>query len=142
MKTHVYDNPNKMHIDTPLKVFNRQTNIITDGNVIANTQYSSHIRAFNTAKNPVGRDVKPGEMQTFDLQHFPIANRSVFDLVKKHAVDKNVILYCFFHHGRNGRIMHGYVCTTTDHDRIFTYQTRNDYRSGMVLDCCAEYICN
>ena len=43
MKHATWDNPNKMHIDTGYKLFDKQTNVISYGNVYANTQTSSYI---------------------------------------------------------------------------------------------------
>ena len=50
----------KMILNTDFKKFNKQTNYISNGNVIANTQYSNYIRPYNTRINPVGEVVEKG----------------------------------------------------------------------------------
>ena len=64
----------KQIVDSHWKLFNKQTNLIASGNVIANTQYSNVIRPWketecNGRTNPFGR------LMEFDLQGF-----------KKHAI--------------------------------------------------------
>ena len=51
MKSRTWDNPNKMHFESDYKLFNKQTNVISRGNVIANTQYSTYIRPYSKIKN-------------------------------------------------------------------------------------------
>ena len=83
----------KMIIHTDFKEFNRQTNCISRGNVIANTMWGSYIRPYNETVNPVGEKVAPGHLQNFDLQYFKISNE-LRELIKNQ--EKSVCLYEFF----------------------------------------------
>lgn len=81
----VFDNPNKMRFQSDHKTFNKLTNLISTGNVIANTQTSFFIRA-----NKKERD--------FDIKTFP-DYKNVPWHIKKAIEDDNrtesVILYKF-----------------------------------------------
>ena len=83
----------KMIIHTDFKEFNRQTNCISRGNVIANTMYSGYIRPYDETINPVGQEVEPGLFQAFDLKYFSISNE-LRDFIEKQ--EKEVCLYEFF----------------------------------------------
>ena len=63
MKEKQWLNGNKMKINTGHKTFDKQTTYITEGNVLAATQYGSHIRPYNLTLNPVNEKVLPGYLQ-------------------------------------------------------------------------------
>lgn len=67
-------NGNKMIINSGFVTFDKQTNYISSGNVISNTQYSGYIRKYNDIINPVGQKVEKGHLFNFDLQYFNISN--------------------------------------------------------------------
>ena len=59
----------KMLVKTDYALFNKQTNLITEGNCISNTQYSMNIRPY-TETMCNGSKRKLGELQNFDLKGF------------------------------------------------------------------------
>ena len=89
----------KMIINTKFKEFNKQTNCISGGNVIANTEYGFYIRPYNETVNPVGEKVERGILQNFDLQYFTIT-KELKDFIQKQK--DMVCLYEFFIY-KNGR---------------------------------------
>lgn len=68
MQKVTWDNPNKMHIESEYKTFNKQTNYIGTGNVIANTQFSTFVRPFTETKCN-GYDFQEGHLQNYDLNN-------------------------------------------------------------------------
>lgn len=93
-------NGNKMIINSGYKEFDKQTNLITSGNVIANTMYGNYIRPWNETINPVGKNVEKGHLFKFDLQYFHI-DSIIKDYIK--SLNKQVILYELFTYNRNGK---------------------------------------
>lgn len=144
MKKVKWVNPNKMFINTGHMAFDRQTNIITTGNIYGNTQTSSYIRAFNETRNPVGEYREPGYLQKFDLAPFFDRDPKNMPLVVKvfgeYMKDQDTILYEFHHWNRNVKIIHGYILTTADHRFLDQIVTGPTYKSYKVLDVCREYI--
>lgn len=90
---------NKMIINSKFKEFNKQTNLITRGNVIANTMYGNYIRPWNETINPVGDVVEEGHLFNFDLQYFSIS-RAMREYIK--SLNREVVLYEIFIY-RNGK---------------------------------------
>lgn len=149
MKEKEWINGDKMKFESEFSTFNRQTNCISRGNCIANTQLSSYVRPFSeTECNGFKRE--PGHLQNWDLnegfaQRFP-------DFVKKWIRDseycktKSVIAYEFFYYtpGEN-RIPIGWVITSGHDDG---YKLLNkwyaDHKSKFIsaLDECILYITN
>ena len=89
----------KMIIHSDFKEFNKQTNLITSGNVIANTMYGNYIRPYDETINPVGEVVEKGHLFNFDLQYFSISN-AMREYIK--SLNRQVILYEIFIY-RNGK---------------------------------------
>ena len=89
---------NKMIINSKFKEFNKQTNLITSGNVIANTMWGLYIRPYNETECN-GLTFKEGELFNSDLQHFHISN-SMREYIK--SLNRQVILYEIFIY-RNGK---------------------------------------
>ena len=66
MKEKVWDNPNKMHFESPHKTFNRQCALISTGNQIGDVVTSNYIRPF--AEVECNGKVNPeGHLQDWDL---------------------------------------------------------------------------
>lgn len=87
----------KMLIDTGWKKFDRQTNCITTGNAVCNTQISSFIRPYSDTECN-GFTFKPGELLEADLKPFRkynIPERILSSLDRTDREDDR-ILYMFF----------------------------------------------
>lgn len=89
----------KMIINSDFKEFNKQTNYIGSGNVIANTMWGNYIRPWNETINPVGQVVPEGHLFNFDLQYFHI-NNAMKEYIK--SLNRKVVLYEIFIY-RNGK---------------------------------------
>lgn len=135
-----WDNANKMHFDSEHKTFNRQTNLITTGNAIMNTQTSFFVRPYNEAKNPVGEKVEKGAMQDYDLGQFTNLPSEVRDFVKGFAKTKSVILYDFHYYGKGDRrVTVGYVVTDGNH-RLVKKWSYGGYKADSVIDEASKYV--
>lgn len=117
MKQMTWDNPNKMHFESEFKTFNKQTNLISTGNVLANTQMSSFIRAWNDVVNGsyIG---KPGDFLKFDMKYFRRVPKCITDIIYDKAREKSVILYEFFIWKKNKREIIGHVLTDYNHNLL------------------------
>lgn len=140
-----WENENKMKIETGHKTFDRQTNIITTGNVIANTMTGKCIRAFNETIGPVGQVEAPGYYQNWDLKGtgLPLPVR---ESVKRFSHDRGVILYSFFHYKGRMKYEHGYLVTTYDFRYLYmwtfsTYGYRARPKSLQVMFGVMPYLC-
>ena len=111
LKAHQWENPNKMRIESEFKLFNKQTTLITTGNVWGDTQYSNYIRPWKEVKNYsyIGR---PGEFAKYDMQFFTNVPERMKKIIYDTEREKPLILYEFrvFHGGEKEVI--GYVLTT------------------------------
>lgn len=87
----------RMILSTNFKEFNKQTNYISDGNVIANTQYSNIIRPYNETECN-GIKFPKGHLFEHDLQFFNIDYH-----MKKYIekLDQKVTLYEFYIYKKN-----------------------------------------
>lgn len=116
MKKAVFSkNGMKMLINTGFKTFDKQTNLITTGNVYASTQFSSYIRPWSKTECN-GMDFPCGELLKYDLKPFspytipiPIM-RELYDETRT----ESLILYMFFIH-RQGIKPLGWVLTDKNH---------------------------
>ena len=83
---------NKMIINSEFKTFNKQTNYISNGNIIANTIYGNYIRPYNETKCN-GKDFPVGHLFKYDLQNFFIS-----DAMKEYirSLNRKIILYEIF----------------------------------------------
>ena len=147
MKKHTWDNPNKMHFESAYKTFNEQTNLISTGNVIANTQFSSYIRPYNeTECNGLTRPA--GELLKFDLQYFRNIPERIINILWDKTRTESYILYQFSVYNKkyNERDIIGYVLTDYN-DNLITYAVTCNYgscyykRESAILECI-EYITN
>lgn len=98
----------RMILDTKLKTFNTQTNLITIGNVIADTQYSNYIRPYNEIECNK-KMYNKGELRDYDLQFFTL-NEKVRNYVLKHTENEDGILYQFhFYNARKEKVIIGWI---------------------------------
>ena len=142
MKEKVWDNPNKMHFDSPHKTFNRQCRLIATGNQIGDVVCSNYIRPFSEIEcngfiNP------PGHLQNYDL------TKSIVKLPSNIQVDVRLmthgnggIIYDFHHYNGNNRIIDGFVLTTKDYKLMKVWYINRDWRARAAVDEAIKYITN
>ena len=145
-KPYVWNKKGNQVIDSGFKEFDRQTNIITYGNVIANTQTSSHIRPWGETNN-YGYIMEPGEGTKFDMIHFPnLHDKKMLDIIYDVNRRQSVILYKFFITDKYvGQDVIGYVLTDYDHHHIahcyvYPYGHSAAKRIAAIHECM-NYIC-
>lgn len=141
-RTITFDNPDKMHFESPLQVFNRQTVLLTRGNAILPTQYSSCIRSFDDTKCGEEHREK-GELQEFDLKPFRKFGLGQRERRIRHALSEREgagILYCFFHQSRNGLIVEGFLLTSKEHVEIERWYVNPDHRAHQAFEEAISYI--
>jgi hypothetical protein len=147
MKKITWDNPNKMHFESPHKTFNRQTKLISTGNVIGNTQLSNYIRPYreiecNGFTNP------PGHLQNYDLTKNVVGNllpNHIREEIRKLTHDHGGIVYHFHHWQGDKRIPDGIVLTE-GHDRgnkfIKVWYLTPSTKAWGAVEEAIEYITN
>lgn len=101
----------KMIINSDFKEFNKQTNCISDGNMIANTQYSNYIRNY-TVTECNGNKHEKGYLQNFDLKFFSCIPHSLKEYIKNS--NKEMILYEFFIYKNHAKDVIGYLLQEDD----------------------------
>jgi hypothetical protein len=149
MKQIEWMHSDKMLLESGHKTFNRQTNLITYGNVIANTMYGRFIRPF-TETECNGYTREPGHLQKFDLDWYtligrqPAVPKTVYKMVRELAQQNQIILYQFHHwttrRGRSFKIVHGYVITSPDKKLLWYWPCGPTYKSEQVLLEAIKYI--
>lgn len=108
----------RMLLNTDLKTFNKQTTLITDGNVISNTQYSNYIRPYNEIKCN-GHINDRGELRNYDLQYFTL-NPEIKDYVLKNTENIGGYLYQFhFYNERKEKVVVGWIFEQAGSYKIF-----------------------
>lgn len=150
MKTIEWKNPNKMKFESAHKEFNRQTNYIGKGNVIANTQISGYVRGYHDEGKglidyPENKRAA-GVLQEFDLSGFVHTPNYVKDYIRNTAKsDESVILYYFWYNSGGKSIPIGCVVTTghTLGNKILKlFYIGRTTKSQDALDEAALYISN
>ena len=93
----------KMLVDTGWKEFDRQTNCITAGNAVCNTQMSTYIRPFSETECN-GLVFRPGELMAFDLKPYVKYGipEAVLSLLEFKGRRDSLILYMFFTTRKDG----------------------------------------
>ena len=123
----------KMLIDSGWKEFDRQTNLIDTGNVIANTQYSSFIRPWKETKCN-GYTNPEGHLTNYDLK--PFRNYWIPEDIEKYLIDHNrqesSILYMFFVRDKEGHVEPFSFVVTDYHHRLIMYRVRS-YRGQRYM---------
>lgn len=136
-----YDKNGDMIIETLHKTFNKQTNYIGLGNVLANTQRSMIVRPKNYRDMYIKED---NRAQNHDIDFIlgrdfiRYYEKKIRELADKH----NGIYVHVFHHWYNGRkIIHGIIVTTTASAKqktICVIQTNGSRKSENILECCLK----
>ena len=146
MKKHTWDNPNKMHFESPYKTFNRQCRLITTGNQIGDVVYSNYIRPYGETECN-GFTSEPGHLQNWDLTKNIIAGvlpHRIREEVRKLTHDRGGIIYNFHHWNGDRRIDDGFVLTTRhdDYKLIKVWYVNNDWRARAAVDEAVKYVTN
>lgn len=130
------------------KTFDKQTNIITTGNVIANTQISGYVRPKSETECN-GFIVDPGTLQAFDLKQYTFSNLPTkrfcavrFSKIAAKLADDNngCIAYKFLHKKGKYAIPHGLIITTIDHKFLWKYIEPRSAKSALVINEAQKYI--
>ena len=98
MKTARYNKTGtRQLVGTGWKEFDRQTNCITTGNAVCNTQMSTYIRPFSETECN-GHVFRPGELMAFDLKPYVKYGipEAVLSLLEFKGRKDSLILYMFF----------------------------------------------
>ena len=87
----------KQIVHTGYNEFDRQTNLITTGNVISNTQISGFIRPFQEQECN-GLTLKRGHLLDFDIKGFKkwFIPQAILNVINDRERTDSVILYMFF----------------------------------------------
>jgi hypothetical protein len=148
MKTITWDNPNKMHFESPHKTFNRQAELISTGNVIGTVQYSNYIRPYNELECN-GFSFEAGHLQNYDLTKNVVASilpSHIREQVRKLTHDDGGIIYNFHHWNGDKRIDDGFVLTTSkpykEYKLIKVWYVNNDWRAVEAVTEAIKYITN
>ena len=145
MKKITWDNPNKMHFESDFKTFNKQTNLISTGNVIANTQYSNCIRPYGETKNGCF-EMKPGQALNFDLQFFDYIPECIRGLLMDRSRTETYILYQFCTWTNGRKDVFGYILTDINHnfitDCIVNCYGKSFWKRWSALNECKKYVTN
>lgn len=115
----------KMIINSDFKEFNKQTNCISSGNVIANTMWGLYIRPYNETECN-GLTFKEGELFESDLKHFNIS-RAYKEYIK--SLNRQIVLYEIFIYRNGKKDIIGWLIE--DNGRIIDITvaySRGDYR--------------
>lgn len=146
MKKHTWDNPNKMHFESPHKTFNRQCRCITTGNQVGDVVYSNYVRPYGeTECNGFTR--LPGHLQNYDLTKNIVAGTLPYDIreqVRKLTHDRGGIIYNFHHWNGDRRIDDGFVLTTRhdDYKLMEVWYVNQDWRARAAVNEAVKYITN
>jgi len=146
-----YDKNGDMIVVTEHKTFNKQTSIITYGNISAPTMYGRHVRAYIDITPNMGIiAVEPGQHREWDLgwwDGLPYQNDIPIEVsakVKKLAHYRPVWLYQFHHHSirgdRHTKVIHGYLITSEEGKELHRHYANRSLKSESVVDVCSEII--
>lgn len=143
MKEIVWDNEDKMHIETGNKCFDKTCQCLFKGNAITDTQYSNYIRPkAETECN--GMVFAEGYLRKSDLNggiclRMP---QQYKDAIIKATETEPAILYKIFHYRGKMQIVHGWILTKTNNDLIGYYCADHRIKTSMVMDEVVQYLSN
>lgn len=148
MKQATWDNPNKMHMDSGFKLFDKQTNLISTGNVMSNTQRSFFIAPWNETSRNGKTDWEPGHLCKADM-HFGRFDGDLPKKIREILFDKDrkesVILYAFRVWKKDYEDVFGYVVTNTKHEHIYhTVVCEGNcsyHKRDLALQEAMKYVC-
>ena len=134
MKKYEWINGNKMKFESGFATFDKQTNYISKGAVISNTQYSNYIRG--------------NEFRDYDLKLFHNLPNFIRNILNQ--INYQTILYEFSHTSYHQdyytgkskhKIIDGYVLTTTDGHLISKWVLGKTIKSELAVNEAVKYIC-
>ena len=134
MKKYEWINRNKMKFESGFATFDKQTNYISKGAVISNTQYSNYIRG--------------NEFRDYDLKFFRGLPNFIRNILNQ--INYQTILYEFSHTSYHEdyytgkskhKIIDGYVLTTTDGHLISKWVLGKTIKSELAVNEAVKYIC-
>lgn len=142
MREKVWVTPDRMLMETGHRTFDRQTNLISTGNIIAETQLARYIRGELKVTCWGDEVYKPGHLRNFDLGNFPWLSATVraFIITHTNGTKDSVWVSQFFHYNGHRKIVHGYIITTTDHKLLAKFITGRTYKSGLVINGVLPYV--
>ena len=128
-----------MAFESEHKTFNRQTNIITHGNIFANTQHGGLVRPYDEIECN-GFISEKGHLQQFDFNGLNIPQH-IRDKIS--AFNMRVWAYNFKHYNGNKRIDDGWIVTDYDHNLLGIYSPYYaNWKQKSILEAAVSYITN
>ena len=146
MKEILWDDPNKMHFESPHKTFNKQCSLISTGNQIGNVVHSNYVRPYCEVECN-GSIRPPGHLQNYDLSRsmVGVVPQYIANVVRELGKKMELILYNFHHWIGDKRIDDGWVLTT-DHNNGYkllrTWYVNHDWQAEAAVDEAVKYITN
>lgn len=134
MKRAIYNKQGRQIIDTGYKKFDKATNCISTGNIIANTQYGCYIRPYSKLFCN-GNRFEPGHLMNCDMKGFKNVGLHILNIIKDKGRKDNVILYQF---DVDGDIVGHILCTASDH--YITHHVGGNQVSKKKSDCILALI--
>lgn len=140
----VYNSKGNQVIDTGFKRFDKETNYISYGNIIANTIYGNYIRPYNEVKNG-GYIGKPGDFLKYDMQHFKNIPQTIRKILEDKERKESYCLYELFTHPDGNREVFGYILHDRDR-RLITCSTvccgnQSYWKRRAAIDYVIDLIC-
>lgn len=146
MKNMTWDNPNKMHFESPHKTFNRQCRCICKGNQIGDVVYSNYVRPYGETECN-GFTSPLGHLQNYDLTKNIVADTLpcwIREKIRKLTHDDGGIVYNFHHWNGDKCIDDGFVLTGRhqEYRLIKVWYVNSDWRAQAAVDEAVKYITN
>ena len=118
----------RMLVDTGYRRFDKQTNYISYGNVITNTQYSMYIRdKFETECN--GSNYETGELRNFDLEYFTkYLDNNMKEFFNQFFSSCCLYEFSVYNKNNNQREVIGWLVYNKEHTKLLKYHINNNFR--------------
>lgn len=142
MKKKEWINSNRMKFESGFKAFDKQTQVISTGNVFSRTQLSCFVRPKSeTECNGFVRD--EGVLQKYDLEQSFLPHRYKNDVAKLADENGGCIAYLFFYKKASGKKEYiGLVITSKDYKHLETFYLTNSNKHFAAVDEAKLYIIN
>ena len=146
LKKKTWVNSKKMRLDSDYGDFNRQSVVITTGNVYSSTQKSRYIRPWGK-DTWAGKTYEKGRLMEADMNGFrPIESDVIMNAIYDRGREKDVILYEFFlkkygkEKGKGVKDVIGHVLTD-ENNKLIGYALYVPERNGIAKRRSALYEC-